>query len=142
LNWSRENRGRVSKSNKRQYEKNKAVRLAYQQKYRQENPEKVQRQMRQWQLNNKAAVNAACNMRSALKRSQTPPWAELDGIKLFYEEAQRVTAETGVPHHVDHILPINGKCVSGLHVAENLQVIPACENLSKGNKLLDQHADA
>ena len=42
---------------------------------------------------------------------------------------------TGIKWHVDHVLPLNGKQVSGLHVWNNLQVIPAVVNLSKGNRV-------
>lgn len=67
-------------------------------------------------------------------KKATPKWADLDAIKQFYIEAQRLTKETGIPHEVDHIIPIQGKIVSGLHVPENLQILTAEENQRKNAK--------
>jgi hypothetical protein len=73
--------------------------------------------------------------RRAGRIQRTPPWADDVAIARIYAEAIRRTAETGVPHHVDHELPLRGKKVSGLHVAENLQIITAHENQKKGNRI-------
>jgi hypothetical protein len=67
---------------------------------------------------------------------RTPPWADLKAIKTIYDESHRVTKATGLEHHVDHIIPMRGKLVSGLHVAENLRVLPGPENLAKGSKFM------
>jgi hypothetical protein len=71
----------------------------------------------------------------AMKIQATPAWADHEKIKAFYKLA-RAFSDLYVPHHVDHIFPLNGETVSGLHVEHNLQVIPAQDNLLKGNRLL------
>lgn len=63
----------------------------------------------------------------------TPPWADLKAIREVYKEAKRVTLATGIPHEVDHIVPLKGRKVSGLHVHFNLQVIPMLDNRRKFN---------
>ena len=58
-------------------------------------------------------------------------------IRLIYEECYRITQETGIPHHVDHIIPL---ALGGLHHPSNLQILTAKENLKKGCKLIsDAH---
>ncbi len=52
----------------------------------------------------------------------------------IYREARRVTKLTGTWHHVDHIIPLNGKDVCGLHVPWNLQILTAVDNMFKSNK--------
>jgi 5-methylcytosine-specific restriction endonuclease McrA len=66
---------------------------------------------------------------------------QLGRIAAVYAEAKRLTEETGIPHHVDHIIPLQGRDVSGLHVPWNLQVITGSDNSRKGNRLyLDNQA--
>lgn len=68
-------------------------------------------------------------------RMATPRWVSRDEIRAFYDSAAALSNGTGIKHHVDHIVPLRGKLVSGLHVPWNLRVIPAAENMSKRNSL-------
>lgn len=68
----------------------------------------------------------------------TPGWVDWDAVTRMYAEAAYQTWLTGVEHHVDHIVPIRGKNVCGLHVHTNMRVIPGDVNRRKSNKLLEE----
>jgi hypothetical protein len=70
----------------------------------------------------------------------TPWWANERKILAVYERAKRKTFETGRQHHVDHIVPVQGGLVCGLHVPWNLRVVTAKANMKKGNKLVERLA--
>jgi hypothetical protein len=100
--------------------------------YRAKNKEKL----RQYKKENAAKINALNNKRYCLKIQRTPKWLTKQDILLiehFYQEAQEKTKKYNEQYHVDHIIPLNGKNVSGLHVPNNLQVIKASDNLLKSN---------
>jgi hypothetical protein len=82
---------------------------------------------RQWRQENKKHHLALTKMHAKSIKERTPPWADKTKLVLFYK---------GCPsgYHVDHIIPLRGKTVSGLHVESNLQYLPARENLMKNNK--------
>jgi hypothetical protein len=88
----------------------------------------------QYYLDNKDKYLHYDRKRDALKKQRMPKWANEEAIKSIYEEAARISKETGILHHLDHYYPLQGKSVSGLHVHFNLRIIPAKENLSKNNK--------
>ena len=84
---------------------------------------------------NKERYVAARARRRAAQDSATPSWlTAIDKamIQEMYDVSEARYIQTGIKHHVDHIVPINGKGVAGMHVPWNLQVITAHENLSKG----------
>jgi hypothetical protein len=84
---------------------------------------------------NKERYIAASARRRAAQDSATPSWlTAIDKamIQEMYDVSEARYIQTGIKHHVDHIVPINGKGVAGMHVPWNLQVITAHENLSKG----------
>ena len=92
---------------------------------------------KEYQKNNKGKTVAKTKRRELSKINRTPPWLNKDQliqIEEFYIKAAELTKQTNIKYHVDHIIPLQGKNVSGLHVPWNLQVIPASENLSKSNK--------
>lgn len=71
--------------------------------------------------------------RRVLQKHSIPPWADHAKIREVYAKA-RAIRDLGVDCHVDHIIPLQGANVSGLHVHTNLQILLATDNLSKGNK--------
>lgn len=81
------------------------------------------------------AIAAKVAARHARKLQATPPWVDLKSILPFYERAAELTKQTGIRYSVDHIHPLKGKNLCGLHVPWNLQVITLSENTAKGNRL-------
>jgi flagellum-specific peptidoglycan hydrolase FlgJ len=113
-------------------EKNKVRRSEYHREWYAKNLEDKRAKNRQWSKKNPARHLAICAARRASELRAMPAWADQKAIDAIYEEAQRISRETGVVHHVDHIVPLRGKTVCGLHVETNLQIITAYKNLSKG----------
>lgn len=72
--------------------------------------------------------------RVMLKSEATPSWANKVEVRKIYVEAKTLTKSTGVQHDVDHIIPLKGRNVCGLHVESNLRVITADENRRKSNQ--------
>jgi hypothetical protein len=93
---------------------------------------------RAWSAKNIAKMTARNAQRHAERLRATPVWADRKAIIEVYKEARRLTNETGIKHHVDHIIPLRGKLVCGLHVHNNLRAIPAKENLLKSNRLMPE----
>lgn len=106
--------------------------------WREQNAERVSSMYRDWAGRNQDKVNAKWMKRAAGKKSRTPPWLTSDDLWMIeqaYDIAALRTKMLGIEHHVDHIIPLQGKSVSGLHVPWNLQVITARENRMKSNQL-------
>lgn len=107
-------------------------------KWQRENPEKYNAKQRKWCKNNLDKFNAKWHRRNAAKKNRTPKWLTKHHYKLmemYSTQAKYLSEVTGMKWTVDHIIPLQGKNVSGLHVPWNLRVIPASENYSKGNKI-------
>lgn len=81
-----------------------------------------------WKKDNWDYYKACLANRKQRLRQATPRWVDKKDLIAFYKNRPE-------GHHVDHIVPINGKEVSGLHVLWNLQYLPASENMSKGRRI-------
>ena len=101
-----------------------------------ENRDKKKAWDTQYWINNPGRNAYHCAKRHASKIQRTPKWLtdeDMWVINEAYHLAQIRQTSTGFNWHVDHIIPLQGKRVSGLHVPINLQVIPAIENIRKKN---------
>jgi len=88
----------------------------------------------------KSKVCACAANHRSVKLKATPQWLtkpQAEQINNFYWLAKDLKAVSGQDYHVDHIVPLQGKNVCGLHVPWNLQVLPSDINLSKGNRYAD-----
>ena len=103
-------------------------------KFRLANPNKVKAWATIWRTNNKWRVYALERTRRISKSHATPKWANHFLISETYHLANLRTKILGYSWHVDHIVPLQSPIVCGLHVENNLQVIPKSVNLSKGNR--------
>ena len=93
-----------------------------------------------WKENNKLQVRADTKARRRKHREATPKWLsrrQKTEIRQLYQIAITMTQTTGEQYVVDHIVPLRGDSVCGLHVPWNLRVITQDENLKKSNKLVD-----
>ena len=89
---------------------------------------------RQWVQRNKPKKAAATRAYQAAKIQRTPFWADRVANDYVYHAAQVIKDVYGTSWEVDHIIPLQGKNVSGFHIAKNLQLMPVSENRSKSNK--------
>ena len=102
--------------------------------WRKANPEKTKECLKRWASENKHIKATYGAIRRLLTRkSQLPGYR--DQILSIYKQAQIKTRDSGIQYEVDHIIPIRGKDVCGLHVPWNLQIITEEENRSKHNRV-------
>jgi len=102
--------------------KNSTKKAIYDKKARQTKPE---------------VFNQKSRTRQANQLKRMPKWLsklQKQHIQMFYTSAKQLQNELGIKMHVDHIIPLQGKLVSGLHVPWNLQVLSAVDNVKKSNK--------
>jgi len=109
----------------------------YARMYRINNKDKVRETKKKYVESVRSHINCYAATRRAEKEQRTPKWLtfiDFERIKNEYRLAEIQTKLTGEPWHVDHIIPLKGKTVSGLHVPSNLRAIRGSENMKKHNE--------
>lgn len=108
-------------------------------RYRNKNLDKRRKAYSTWTKSKRGKIlrSVSCSCRHKRVKKQTPPWADLEAIKKIYLLCKEMNLKENI-YQVDHIYPLNGKEICGLHIAENLTIITAKQNQQKGNKLPNQ----
>ena len=127
--YREEHKEKLTESKRDYHRKNATKLIAKSIAWQKENRDRVNAKNANWRKLNPDACNAKSARRRAAKFKATPIWADAVTIRKIYEDA---VARIG--YDVDHIVPLNSPLVCGLHVPNNLQIVPSRENRAKGNK--------
>ena len=107
--------------------------------WKEENKERWNEYMREYRVSDSFSYKTPLNRfhrakRRAAEIERTPAWSDLSKIRGIYNLCNELKDKHGVAFEVDHIYPLQGQNISGLHVWFNLMIIPQKLNRSKGNK--------
>lgn len=139
--WRAENPQRNREALAKYHRRNRDRLNEYRRQLRIKNIEKEREDDRRYVLNNLAKFCAKNARRRAAKGQATPAWLnaiQRAQVQEFYELALARKMQTGIDQHVDHIVPLRGRGVRGLHVPWNLQILTESENCAKHNKVVDE----
>jgi hypothetical protein len=131
--WRASNHGRALEYSRIWYEENKDRALASGKEWARNNRERRRAIMRRYYSNSPKPL-AYAKARQKRVRRATPQWADMPAIRAFYEQCPP-------DMQVDHVIPIHGATVCGLHVLENLQYLSSTENSSKSNRWSEWSSD-
>jgi len=127
---------------RKDYQKHKEKRKAKIKEYTIKNRDTILAKKREYQKKNPHIFRAIGSFRRARLRSATPPWITpqmREEIKSLHAEAERLEQESGIQFDVDHIVPLDGKIICGLHVPWNLRVITHSDNISRPKHFVEHH---
>jgi hypothetical protein len=133
--WRKANPEKARQLSKKWERNNKEKKYKNEQKWNQSYIGKLW--LRNWRKSNNNKLNFRNRNRQARKNMRLPIWlTEEDklAMKLMYEFAHELSKETGIKYDVDHIIPLHGKNISGLHCPQNLQILKYIDNIKKGNR--------
>lgn len=136
--WRESNKVHVSKLNALNYKKNLIENRTKRAKYHLEHKEQEKTWRQQYLKENPHLGRYWTNKRRVAKLQRVPKWlTSLDWEKIeeYYQYAALLTNVTGIPYEVDHIVPLQGKNISGLHCPQNLQILTRTQNRSKGHRI-------
>jgi len=128
------NKEKRDKQIKKWDESNKEIRKEYLKKWHLDNKDRRNKQALENARNNREVYNERNANYRATKLNATPTWSEENKIIVLYEKSKWLESLTGLKYHVDHIIPLQGENVCGLHCWNNLQILEASLNISKGNR--------
>jgi hypothetical protein len=117
----------TKENRKKAAEKIAAIRSSWTEEQKAAHRESAKLRSREWRKNNPGHRNALKRKYIADKGKRTPSWADIKQIVEIYNNCPK-------GFHVDHVVPLRAKNVSGLHVHYNLQYLPAIDNMKKNNR--------
>ena len=126
--WRQRNPEKVKARNREWSVNNPERKAQFAREWNAKNPGRKAALWLRWYENNRGRYRAIKAKRRAALLNATPAWVDTKELRKIYENCPE-------GHHVDHIIPLVNRSVSGLHVPWNLQYLPALENQKKSNKL-------
>jgi hypothetical protein len=150
LQWKRNNRDKVLKGSRARYKKfKKEICYRMSTEYYIKNKKfdvlerKIQRGKNHYQNNKTYYSVKSAKQRARKKLRVFPKGVECKEVMAIYKKRDELNKKYGFKKYsVDHIIPLKHKFVSGLHVANNLQILTTTENLQKANKFIPGHNEA
>lgn len=134
--YYRENSETIVVQRKEYRQNNKALVNKQAKQYRDKNKPAVQARIKNWRRTHKGVCRQYGRLYETRRQEAIPKWLteqDLNTMNTLYESSQRLSKETEIQHAVDHIVPLRGRTVCGLHVPSNLCVITKSENSKKNN---------